>query len=167
MNVSRGGKAPRGSCCRSTSRRGRQRNCTLGRIPMPRPTRPPVPRRGGRTAAWPQSELQGATATAAHQGADGGRGIRAATRGEPDRDQVDCRPRGIVGVGEIADVEGGDPMGSRRPHDRVAPHMCDQVVRPLLDQGAGGRSPGLPAVGDGVRRSRLLPPEILKPVRTP
>src|SRR5216683_4921117 len=24
----------------------------------------------------------------------------------------------------------------------VAPHMCDQVVRPLLDQGAGGRSPG-------------------------
>jgi hypothetical protein len=27
----------------------------------------------------------------------------------------------------------------------VAPHMCDQVVRPLLDQGAGGRSPGFPA----------------------
>ena len=24
----------------------------------------------------------------------------------------------------------------------VAPLMCDQVVRPLLDQGAGGRSPG-------------------------
>src|SRR5258707_12093582 len=24
----------------------------------------------------------------------------------------------------------------------VAPHMCDQVARPLLDQGAGGRSPG-------------------------
>src|SRR5258707_14526458 len=24
----------------------------------------------------------------------------------------------------------------------VAPHMCDQDVRPLLDQGAGGRSPG-------------------------
>ena len=24
----------------------------------------------------------------------------------------------------------------------VAPHMCDQVVRPWLDQGAGGRSPG-------------------------
>src|SRR5258705_11294450 len=27
----------------------------------------------------------------------------------------------------------------------VAPHMCDQVVRPLLDQGAGGRSPGFTA----------------------
>jgi len=24
----------------------------------------------------------------------------------------------------------------------VAPHMCDQVVRPLLDRGARGRSPG-------------------------
>jgi hypothetical protein len=24
----------------------------------------------------------------------------------------------------------------------VAPHMCNQVVHPLLDQGAGGRSPG-------------------------
>jgi hypothetical protein len=23
----------------------------------------------------------------------------------------------------------------------VAPHMCDQVGRPLLDRGAGGRSP--------------------------
>jgi hypothetical protein len=26
----------------------------------------------------------------------------------------------------------------------VAPRMCDQVVLPLLDQGAGGRSPGFP-----------------------
>ncbi len=56
---------------------------------------------------------------------------------------------------------------SRTSKAVTRPHMCDQVVRPLLDQGAGGRSPGLPAVGDGVRRSRLLPPEILKPVRTP
>src|SRR5258706_1352460 len=40
----------------------------------------------------------------------------------------------------------------------VAPHMCDQVVRPLLDQGAGGRSPGFlllaMALGDPLTLAR-------------
>jgi hypothetical protein len=47
----------------------------------------------------------------------------------------------------------------------VAPHMCDQVVRPLLDQGAGGRSPGFPLFSDGLGDAGSLPPEILEPVR--
>src|SRR5258706_14747261 len=38
---------------------------------------------------------------------------------------------------------------------------------PIVGPRGRGSLPRLPAVGDGVRRSRLLPPEILKPVRTP
>src|SRR5258708_40149443 len=43
----------------------------------------------------------------------------------------------------------------------VAPHMCDQVVRPLLDQGAGGRSPGFPLLTMRVRRCRSVAAVIL------
>ena len=43
-------------------------------------------------------------------------------------------------------------------------HMCDQVTRPLLDQGAGGRSPGFLAIGSH-QAMTLTPPEILEPIR--
>src|SRR5713101_1962869 len=49
----------------------------------------------------------------------------------------------------------------------VAPHMCGQASRPLLDQGAGGRSPGFPSADcagaevalsvSSIQRSSALP----------
>src|SRR6267378_4518749 len=46
----------------------------------------------------------------------------------------------------------------------VAPHMCGQVGRPLLDRGAGGRSPGYLA-NDSHQARRSLPPKIPEPIR--
>jgi hypothetical protein len=42
----------------------------------------------------------------------------------------------------------------------VAPHMCDQAGRPLLDRGAGGRSPGYLLL---VKSSGDSTPEVLRP----
>jgi hypothetical protein len=45
----------------------------------------------------------------------------------------------------------------------VAPHMCDQVGRPLLDRGAGGRSPGFRIVSPN-RYSEALCRELRQPL---
>jgi hypothetical protein len=49
----------------------------------------------------------------------------------------------------------------------VAPLMCDQVGRPLLDRGAGGRSPGYLADDKITKRRRRLSPKILQRVPVP